>query len=105
MIRVHLCSFVVRLFQIDDGRVAVKRKRAGASDSQVEQLAVMSVRAFEDNDLVGAGPAFASFRILSARPFNENLRAPADAVLKFLLSDFVHQIKQPAVTFFKYLLP
>ena len=60
------CSFVfillVRLFQIDDGRVAVKRKRAGASDSQVEQLAVMSVRAFEDNDLVGASPAFSQAR-------------------------------------------
>src|SRR2546430_13444456 len=37
MIRVHLCSFVVRLFQIDDGRVAVKCERAGAGDSQVDR--------------------------------------------------------------------
>src|SRR5947207_15869418 len=86
--------------EVNYGRVAVKSKRAGATNLQVHDLAAMTVCPFEDDDLVAARPAGQTFRVSFAGTLDQDLHTPADQGLVTAAGNLVHQGQKPLETLF-----
>src|SRR5579883_1191595 len=85
--------------QINYGRVAVKRKGAGARDLQVHDLPAVPFGAFKNYDLVAPSPAGQPFGVPPAQAFDQNLNLASNQRFVPASRNFVYQGQQTLVAF------